>query len=247
MKKFVTIEELKAIPTPPATPTWQPIGHYQLANSIRTISRDVLNMELIGESYELARDDQQIFSVLTFKSDHSEIGLSVGFRSSLDKSLGVGLCMGGSVRVCSNLMFNASNGGIVVLRKHSKNILDTLEDLAITNLYKARYTFAQLVKDSERMASKRISLDESYRLMGYLYGHGLLSPRQLPIVHTNIVHPPHAAFTGSNAWRFYNAVTEAYKTNAPSNTLERHIGLHTAMIDYCDTSDIIDITPGAIS
>jgi hypothetical protein len=247
MGQLVTIEDLKAIATPPATSTYQPVGHHDLAKSIKTISQDVLRLSLANERYEVARDGNQLFSVLTFKGDHSDMGLSVGYRNSLDKSMSIGLCIGAQVYVCSNMMFSASGGGIVVMRKHSKNILTSLEDLTITTLYKAQYTFASLIRDAEKMSTKRIGTDEAFRLMGYLYGHGLLTPRQLPIVHDCWMRPPHAAFNGGNVWQFYNAVTEAYKSNAPSNVLERHIGLHSEMVDYCSYSDIIDITPGAIS
>jgi len=247
MGNLVSLEDLKAIATPPATSTYQPIGHFDLARSIRTISQDILKMDLVNEKYEIAREGSQLFSALTFKSDHNDIGLSVGFRNSLDKSMSVGICIGSQVYVCSNMMFSASEGGIVLMKKHSKNVLSTLEDTTITTLYRAQYTFAQLIKDAEKMADKRISLDESFRLMGLLYGHGLLTPRQLPIVYQCLTASPYSAFKGENVWSFYNACTEAYKSNAPSNVLERHIGLHSEMVDYCSYSDIIDITPGAIS
>lgn len=234
MSQLVTIEELRQIQTPPATSTYQPIGHYDLSRSIRTISQDMLKgYDLIDERYEIARDGAQLFSVLTFGTDHSEMGLSVGYRNSLDKSMSVGICIGSQVYVCSNMMFSASNGGIVIMKKHSKNLLAGLEDLTITTLYKAQYTFAQLITDSEIMKSNRIGNDEAFRLMGWLYGYGLITPRQLPMILEHWQRSPHPAFIEDNVWRFYNACTEALKSSPPNNAMERHIGLHSALTTYC--------------
>lgn len=235
--ELVTLEELKNFRTPPATHSYQPISHYDLAKSIRTISSDLLRLNLIGEKYEVARDGNQLFSTLTFDTGTEEMGLSVGFRNSVDKSMSVGMCIGSSVLVCSNMMFTAHNGGIVVMKKHSRNLLEVLEATTLSTLYKAKLTFAQLVQDSALMKSKHIYSDEAFRLMGWLYGHGLLAPRQLPVVHDHWMASPHAQFRGDSVWNFYNACTQAFKTNPPHNTLERHIGLHSAIVNYCQPSE----------
>ena len=82
------LNELDSIPLPAPTPTYTPVSHFDLSNSIRTISQDMLSgYDLIGEQYAVAWQGQQLFAVLTFKADNSEMGLSIGFRNSYDKSI----------------------------------------------------------------------------------------------------------------------------------------------------------------
>ena len=66
-------------------------------------------------------------------------------------------------------------------------------------------------------------------MIGLLFGHGLLTPRQVPVVHREWMKPSHEEFEPRNAFSFYQACTEAMKQNAPSNTMERSINLHQAV------------------
>jgi hypothetical protein len=67
----------------------------------------------------LARQGNQLFALLNFKKDHNELGLSVAFRNSYDRSMSIGLAIGASVFICDNL---ALNGDIAVMKKHTKNV-----------------------------------------------------------------------------------------------------------------------------
>lgn len=102
--QVVELDDLSLIPTPEATATWTPVSHRQLANSIRTIGQDLIGLPLHSEKYGVARQGQQMFAMITFKADHSEMGLSIGFRNSTDRSMSIGITVGSSVFVFSNLM-----------------------------------------------------------------------------------------------------------------------------------------------
>ena len=166
--QLLKMEDLKTFPIPEATPTYQPVSHYDLASSLTTIGQDILtDYVLMGENYGLARNGNQLFAVLNFKKDNSEMALSFGFRNSYDKSMSIGFCCGASVFVCDNLMFQ---GDIAVMRKHTKNVLTNLEDLAITTLYRAQYTFGKLVKDTQLMRDVELTNEEAYEKIGLLWG-----------------------------------------------------------------------------
>ena len=222
-------EDLKLIEVPKATVSYTPVSHYDLANSLSTIGQDILSdYTLIGENYGIARQGNQLFAVLNFKKDNSEMALSFGFRNSYDKSMSIGFCCGASVFVCSNLTLS---GDITVMRKHTKNVLIELEDLAITTLYKAQYTFTNLVKDSDQMKNTQIKDDEAFRILGLLFGKGILSPRQLPVVKSQWLKPEHPDFQPRNAWSFYNACTHSLKSVAPLQIMEKHVQLHKTIKD----------------
>lgn len=220
--------ELDLIPVPAPTESYQPVSHFDLASKLVTIGQDILtDYTLIGENYGLARNGQQLFAVLKFKKGEGDMALSVGFRNSYDKSMTVGLCCGASVFVCDNL---ALHGQIAVMKKHTKNVWTALEDLAITTLYKSQHTYQQIVADSEAMRGNPVDDDTAFGLIGYLFGHDVLSPRMLPVVKDNWLKPAHPDFHDRNAWSFYNACTEALKAAPPQTVMERHIELHNAIV-----------------
>lgn len=228
--------DLKLIPIPEPTESYQPVSHYDLANSLATIGQDLLTgYYLKKERYGLARQGKQMFAVLTFAPNHpvqgfaknnDDMGLSIGFRNSYDKSMAIGIAIGANVFVCDNL---AMTGDIAVMKKHTANVLTSLEDTAITVLYRSQYTFKQIVHDSHQLKARHIENDQAFKLIGLLFGHGLLSPRQLPVVKSQWLKPTHPEFADRTLWSFYNACTEALKSAPPLNIMEKHITLHKTL------------------
>lgn len=225
--EIVRRDELDLIPLPTATDSYVPVSHYALTDKVLTISRDILrDYTLIGENYAVARQGNQMFALLKFKIDNEEMGLSVAFRNSYDKSMSVGIAIGASVFICDNL---ALHGDIAVMKKHTKGVWDALEDLAISSLYKAQRNFDKVVIDSQRMKTIPLNNDEAYRLMGYLYGHDLVSPRQLTVLKDEWLKPSYQEFQGRNMWSFFNATTESLKSCPPTIIMEKHAGVYQAL------------------
>lgn len=222
-----TLEDLDLIPLPEATESYVPVSHYDLAKSLKTIGQDILtDYVLIGENYGLARNGNQLFAVLKFQSEHKEMAMCIGFRNSYDRSMSIGMAIGASVFVCDNL---ALAGEIAVMRKHTKNVMTGLEDLALATLYRSQKNFQQIVDDAESLKQIQLSDEEAYKTIGLLYGKDILSPRQLPVIRDNWLRPQHAEFKERNAWSFYNTCTEALKSSPPMQVMERHCRLHETL------------------
>lgn len=225
----VSKDQLDLIPLPEPTESYSPVSHFDLANTLVIIGQDILrDYTLIGENYAIARNGNQLFAVLKFQKEQGDMALSIGFRNSYDRSMSIGLCIGASVFVCDNL---ALYGDIAVMRKHTKNVWSSLEDLAITTLYKSQQSFNKIIEDSEAMKAIRVNDDTAFKLIGLLYGRSILSPRQLPMLKDKWLKPEYEEFTPRNAWSFYNACTDVMKTTAPINVMERHINLHKVVVD----------------
>ena len=222
--EYCTLDELRNIPLPEETPTYKPVSHYDLATNLAKVSATLLrDYSLEKSNYGLARDGAQLFGVHTYRNGSESMGLSIGFRNSYDKSMSVGIAIGASVFVCDNL---ALTGDISISRKHSTNVWQDLEELTITTIYRSQHNFHRIVEDSQIMQGQHLSDDDAYRLTGLLYGHGIISPRQIPVVKKEWLTPSHDDFEDRNVWSFYNSVTEALKGSPPNKIMERHIGLH---------------------
>ena len=221
---YATRDELSLVPVPEATDSYTPVPHNHLAETLMTIGQDILKgYALNAEQYALAREGNQMFGVLTFKGEHSEMGLSIGFRNSYDKSMAIGIAIGAKVFVCDNL---ALTGDVTVLRKHTGNVWASLEDIAISTLYRSQKNFQKIVEDSEFLKNEKITDTGAFQYMGLLYGKGVLTPRQLPVVKREWLKPSHEEFSSRNLWSFYNACTEAMKSAPPVLIMEKHIKLH---------------------
>jgi len=226
--KKATRQELDLIPIPPATESYTPVSHYELANTMLTVGQDILkDYSLSGEGFGLARDGQQMFGVLKFKKDHSEMALSIGFRNSYDRSMSIGFALGATVFVCDNL---ALSGEIAVMKKHTKNVWADLENTIIATLYKSQRSFEKIVTDADMMKRHPITDDGAFKMIGLLFGRNVLSPRQLPVVLDNWSKPAYDEFRQRDLWSFYNACTEALKTSPPVTVMERHCRLHELIV-----------------
>jgi len=223
-----SLEDLKNIPLPVETRSYKPVSHYDLSVNIARVASELLReFTLQNSQFGVARSGAQLFAVHTFKNANEELGLSIAFRNSLDKSLSVGMAFGAQVFVCDNL---ALTGSIVKIRKHTTNVHTDLEEMILTGIYRARTSFISAVDDAGEMKRIEIADDGAYRALGHLFGHKVLSPRQMPVALKEWHHPSHQEFEPRNLWSLFNSVTEALKTSPPQSIMEKHIGLHQHLL-----------------
>jgi len=223
--ELATMEQLAAIPVPKETRTYKPVAHADLVKLLSSMAVNLLpEFELVNTQLGVTKDGQKLFGVITLKNDHTELGLSIGFRNSYDKSLSVGIVTGSSVFVCDNLMLT---GDLTVLRKHTSNVISDIDALALSTIYKSREAFKQIQDDVEIMKEIPMSDDEAYRTLGLIYGRGIITPRQIPVVKNEWLEPSHDDFQDRSLWSFYNACTEALKSSPPQSIMERHLKVHS--------------------
>ena len=221
---YCSLDDLREIPMPEETRSYKPVSHYDLAKNLAEVSGTLLrDYELERSQYGLARDGAQLFGVHTYRNGSDSMGLSIGFRNSYDKSMSVGIAIGASVFVCDNL---ALTGEIAIARKHTSNVWNDLEELTITTIYRSQHNFTRIVEDAQVMQGQHLTDNDAYRLLGLLYGQGVITPRQIPVVKKEWLTPSHDEFEDRSVWSMYNAVTEALKTAPPTKIMEKHIALH---------------------
>jgi hypothetical protein len=218
------LEELAEVPLPRATKSYQPVGHLDLANMLSELANSLLSgFTHVKSNFGLARYGQQMFGVHTYKNSDENLGLSIGFRNSYDRTLSIGIAAGASVFVCDNL---ALTGDITVLRKHTLNVQNDIEQMAISTIFKSRSAYFHVREDAEQMQKIQLTDDDAYRLLGLTYGHGIVSPRQVPVAKREWLEPSHAEFQPRTLWSCYNSITESLKSSPPRNIMEKHLKLH---------------------
>lgn len=156
-----------------------------------------------------------------------EMGVSIGIRNSYDKSMSIGVAMGGRVFICDNLVLS---GEIKIIKKHTPQVWKAIEDMCISTLYKHQPVWNQLQDDVAKLKSREIEHIHGHELLGVLIGAKIMSPRQIPVAYREWDKPSLPDFAGRNLWSLYNSVNQALKTSSVDTILERHRRLHDTLI-----------------
>jgi hypothetical protein len=152
------------------------------------------------------------------------LGMAVGLRTSHDQSLPIGLCAGGHLFVCDNLMFTAE--GLVLLRKHTRHVMKDLLDMIERTLDVLVPTYAAIEGRRDMMIGTLATDDEGLGALGQMYGRKVITNRQMTVAVKHWLEPP-AAFEDRTVWSLYNSVTEGLKHGEAGTLLDRHIGAET--------------------
>ena len=222
--KQVNFAELSAIPLPERTDTYEPVPFSDLLVNTKRICDDILDLEFVDQKLAVSKNEQRFFGLLQYKDPkNEEMGQAIGIRSSHDKSMSNGFCSGATVFVCDNMSFT---GDITYMRKHTKNVMDDLQDKLVSVLYRSKDKFFNIVEDTKNMKDIPISTDDAYSFIGRAFGHKTLGARQASDAIRHWNSPPYSEFMQKNVWSLYNACTESLKSTPPNKILEKHIDLH---------------------
>src|SRR5262245_20791590 len=113
----VGLDELNAVPAPPPEGRWVPLRHGAVLHRVKETLREA-GYTVAKEDLALSRNDARFFGTLDLDSPLADrVGLSVGVRSSFDKSFPIGFLAGTRCFVCDNLAWNSDL--INTRRKHT--------------------------------------------------------------------------------------------------------------------------------
>jgi len=215
---------LATIAMPEATRSYQPISHAHFVN----VAQDQL--ERIGfrfsdEAYGVTRDGAKFFGVAELAYNGSELNtrnsLTVGFRSSLDKSIAPSLALGSRVFVCDNMAFC---GEYVISRKQTTYISRDFP-LRIAEIV-AKISNARAQQDARFDAYQAFTLSDGDA------EHGMIELLRRGAVNTSRMEKlvsewdsPSFDHGAKSVWRLFNAATETLKESPIADITRRTIGV----------------------
>jgi len=210
----VSEAEVLAVPEPPFTKTWHPIGHDRLIqaldSSVKSASMLVLNRE-----YSLNATGTKMFGVWQLSGSQSkQQDWAVGIRNSIDKSMTVGLVAGIKVFVCSNLVFS---GDVVLLRRHTNGLTDdSLRQLCNNALGQVKHDLGNFEDWFEALNDIHLfNPTESKFLTFEAMKTGALSPGKFNEIYSTFFSASgeyHADPQTLSNW--HNAITHTYHQNS---------------------------------
>jgi hypothetical protein len=131
-----TYEEVAAVPTPARTPTWGVVGHTAAVDIVRSAARDA-NFNISSEEFCLAQKGSQLFGIAHIEEfADAKSTIAIGYRNSVNKTLGFATVVGPHVTVCSNLVLSGKvkyhtihKGGLTIAKLYS-SVLESFRSLA---------------------------------------------------------------------------------------------------------------------
>ncbi len=227
--KIIEMEQLRNVVTPEATPTWTPVAHDALVDSVKgaLVSSGA---NIVKEEHALYRDGARYFGLLHLSENNDGGNTVIGIRNSHDKTFPAGLSLGNHVFVCDNLSFS---GDVTVARKHTRFIardLDRLIYFAVGKLADLRQK--QLVRFAAYKGRELSDLEVHDLIIRALLAH-IISGEAVTKVVGEWRKPAHDEFAPRNVWSLFNDFTEVLKGIAPQAAVKRTMTLHGLLDAHC--------------
>jgi len=223
LQNRVTRAQVEAVPVPRATRSYAPVA-YGAAIALMHHEASKLGLEVESEEYGLNKKGDQMFGLLTLKTDREDSGLSIGLRQSYNKSLALGVAVGAQVFVCDNLCFSGS--AFKIVRKNTRYVEKDFRRLLQAQVRDALPLYEATQKDNDVMKSLPCNERRGYAMLGVAMGEGVLTPTQASVSFADWKKPRHEEFSDRNLWSLYNCVTEGLKKGAPATRLDRQAKAH---------------------
>lgn len=228
-----SLDEVRYVQTPDPTPSWQPIPHLNL---IQTVEKALTNngLAILHQVHSLSHDGQRYFGLMEINgkalgAPNEDYCCVLGLRNSHDKTFPAGLVAGASVTVCDNLSFS---GEVKFTRKHTRYIIRDLPQ--ITNRAMGQLMTKWHHQDKRIAAYKEAKLADrtAHDLLIRATDAGVCSNRLIPKVLSEWREPKHDAFKPRNAWSLFNAFTESLKSGNLAELPKRTEALHGLMDNF---------------
>ena len=216
---LATEAQIRAIPTPPASGKWNPIGHGRFLDEIEWAVDDA-GLDVTTRRFDLMDDDNQLFGTYGIDGHATdipgEVGFQIGFRGSINKTLAQSMVFGTTVFVCSNGMMV---GERILRRRNTTRIIDQLR-VMIQNTLKEFPEF-----QDRQLAQYRelVDIELSDKDVHHFICEALRREKNPVMVPGHLIHvlrewhEPRHDFGDKTAWRLHNAFTEVAKRTFETN------------------------------
>jgi hypothetical protein len=211
--QILNYEELKAVPTPPATATWTPIPHALLFHAVRaeiTAAGLLISRESLAISHgKSGIYGDRFFGLVEIQDEtRADYHLVVGLRNSHSREYPIGLCVGSHVLICENLAFASE---VVLSRRHTHYAARDLPRL----INQAVGRLGDLRDDQNRRieAYRNTSITDPqfHDLAIRSIDAGVLAASKVPHLLVEYRQPRHEEFSPRTLWSAFNAFSELLK------------------------------------
>lgn len=211
-------ERLADYKPPPGTRTWKPIAHADFAKVVREVI-DRRDYAILRERYAVTKDGRRMFGVFDLTRRgmciaNGSVGLSIGIRNSVDKTIAGTILGGERVFVCNNLAFSTK---LAEIRKHTRHFRRDLEAKVNIAIARCEEHVDDVSRKVHHLKATECSDDRACGIIIDAAQSGACRWRDIPKVIKAWRFPSYYEFQARSAWSLYNAFTEVGKDWFASN------------------------------
>lgn len=205
----VTREALQGVVLPAATQSYSPLAYSDFADMIQDELAQI-GFRFGGEAHALMKkDNSRYFGIASLLngSDNEQHALTVGMRSSLDKSIAPAIAFGASVFVCDNMSFT---GEVTLKRKQTRFNLRDIRPMIADAVGRVKGMRDNQNRRFEIYQDTAMTSAKAGAVICEMFRRGVINPQRMGKVIQEWDNPTfeHGDRT---AWRLFNAATEALK------------------------------------
>ena len=230
--------ELSGVVLPPATQSYQPIGHDWLLDQLQDGLRN-MGLGFGAEHHGLSHDGARYFGLIqiTGLAANDDYTIQMGVRNSLDKRFGAQVAFGNQVLVCANLCFH---GNYMLGRKHTTHI-----ERDLPNIIEGTF---ERIPEMNRLQDQRIAAYREANLTQAKADHLVMNMLRGGAINTARIEKvikewdePSFEHGDRTVWRMHNAATQALKGVNIHEMPQRTIALQ----EVCDRAIGFDLAEAA--
>jgi hypothetical protein len=219
--------EVFAVPAPTATATYTPLSYESFLVRLEK-QLAVEGIRINEEHLALAKQGQRLFGLLGLSLPDcaaTDYGCVLGLRTSYDRSLANGICIGAAVFVCDNLSFR---GEVTFERKHTRGMLRDLSWMITETVSTLPTRFAAQSKTFEAYKRRELRDRDAHDLAVQFWDADAIGTLEIPRLIKEWREPRQPVFaeTPKTVWRLFNAATEIMKGDIwrlPARTRAVHV------------------------
>jgi hypothetical protein len=223
-----TLDQVRAVPVPAHTRSHRPMPYGDIIDYTKDLIARHLRTPVVREQYALNKEGNQFFGEMALDIGEKDF-LSIGLRSSYNKTVAAGMVAGMHLMVCDNLQFQGS--AMRLIRKNTTNAWRDFERMADGHVQNSLMHFQEMAERNELMKQVEVNPRKGYALLGIAQGEGVLTSQQASVAFSdwsNTVKgtPRHEEFAEQNLFNLYQCVTEGLKKGTQVARMERQTKAH---------------------
>lgn len=220
--------DLKSLPAPPATDTFQPVPHAELIDQLEE-ALSFRHLHVTRTEFAVSQDGMRMFGLVVLNAGYEGVHFAIGLRNSNDKSMRLGMVAGYKVFVCDNMAFAGDFRPL--LAKHTKGF-DLTESLSI-GVDRIQRGFTPLRDAIDRKRTTELTEADAQALIYRAFMVSRFPVKLMKAVHREFFETPtHAEFKQRTVWSLENAFTTAFKQLQPARQYEMTARLGKFLAPY---------------
>jgi len=217
---------LSGVVIPAKTRSYNPMPY---ANFVDMVQDELANIgfRFGGESHALMKDGSKYFGIASLLngSDNEQHALTVGMRSSLDKSIAPAIAFGSAVFVCDNMAFT---GEVTLKRKQTRFINADIRPMIADAVGRVKGMRDNQNRRFEIYQGVPLTTAKAGAVICEMFRRDIINPSRMGKVISEWDAPTYE-HGGRSAWRLFNAATEALKGSPVIELPTKTIKLQTLL------------------